>query len=271
MTSLLVFGILYTPNRYILTESNLIINRYLRNIRIPLKTINDIRLFTDSDKKGHWFTCGTQVAFGNWGIFKTSIHKKLYVYTRRDNNWVIIITSRKKYVIAPDDLNLLEAVQKQLEMINSSEATVQSENAEIFAKGKWWPKIIPFLIVGGTFLLLYLGYREPRIECSAEKLKVQHPWGISLPVEEIAQVDTVAWKEMPPITLRTNGISLFGVNRGSFKTNAGEKVRLSVKCGVSPVIRITDKEGKQYFINRKNPAETRACFLKVKEKLEINK
>jgi hypothetical protein len=153
-------------------------------------------------------------------------------------------------------------------MINSSEATVQSENAEIFAKGKWWPKIIPFLIVGGTFLSLYLGYREPRIECSAEKLKVQHPWGISLPVEEIAQVDTIAWKEMPPITLRTNGISLFGVNRGSFKTKGGEKVRLSVKCGISPVIRITDKEGKQYFINRKNPVETRKIFVELTSNLD---
>jgi len=121
--------------------------------------------------------------------------------------------------------------------------------------------IFTIIIVGGISILQFWGYRDPKITVSPLNFKVQYPWSINVPIAEIVSIDTLSWKDMPPITLRTNGISLLGVNRGSFKTKDGNIVRLSVKCGINPVIRIVEKNGKTYYVNRKNSKETRDIFI----------
>jgi hypothetical protein len=91
-------------------------------------------------------------------------------------------------------------------------------------------------------------------------------YGVNIPFSEISEADTIAWREMPAISIRTNGISLFKVSRGHFRPTAGDKIRLSVHRGVSPVIRMVDHRGAVYYINRKNPTETRQIFNKLKIK-----
>jgi hypothetical protein len=118
---IIVGGILYSPYKYLLSDTHLIIKRYLGNIKIPFEQIQDIHLFTAIDKKGFYKPFGAIGSFGTLGIFRSNIHKKLYFYTRRDSNWTLIITAKKKYVIAPNDIHLIEAVQKQIAKINSHE------------------------------------------------------------------------------------------------------------------------------------------------------
>jgi hypothetical protein len=89
-------------------------------------------------------------------------------------------------------------------------------------------------------------------------------YGVNLPFAEISEADTIAWSQMPGISLRTNGISLFKVNRGHFMTTTGEKIHLSVCSGVSPVIKIVNNQGAVYYINRKNADETRRIFKQLK-------
>ena len=125
----------------------------------------------------------------------------------------------------------------------------------------WRSKIVIFVTLGGTALFLFLGYREPKVTISPANFNVQAPWGITLPMVEIASVDTIVWNDMPPIALRTNGFSLFGVNRGSFRTRDGNNVRLNLKCGANPVIRISDKNGRIYYVNRRKPEETKDIFI----------
>ncbi|MDR1340286.1 MAG: PH domain-containing protein [Prevotellaceae bacterium] len=111
---IVVFGILYTPYRYMLTETALMIKRYFGNITIPLTQIQEIRLFADTDKKGIIRAFGVGGFAGNYGIFSSNIHKILHVYTRRNSNWTLIVTPQKKYVIAPNDIHFIEAVQEQI-------------------------------------------------------------------------------------------------------------------------------------------------------------
>jgi len=125
--------------------------------------------------------------------------------------------------------------------------------------------IFAFTIIAGVGILVFFGYREPKVTISPVNFKVQSLtfWNINIPIEEIVNIDTVSWKEIPRISYRSNGISLFGVHRGWFKTKDENTVWLSVKRGVTPLIRIVEKNGKTYYMNRKNTAETMDIFDKL--------
>ena len=124
-------------------------------------------------------------------------------------------------------------------------------------------KFIPIVVVASTAIVglyIYLGYKEPKVEFDSNAFKLKGIYGVNIPFAEIARVDTIRWREMPAISIRTNGISLFKVHRGNFRTTDGEKIRLSIYRGTKPVIRIVDHQGKAYYINRKDAAETRQIF-----------
>ena len=125
--------------------------------------------------------------------------------------------------------------------------------------------IFTLVIVSGTGILTYSGYREPKTTISPTSLKVQSftPWNVTVPVMDIVSVDTILRKEMPRISLRSNGISLFGVNRGWFKTKDGNKVWLSLNPDVDPVIVIEERNGRKYYLNKANTKETLDLFKKL--------
>jgi hypothetical protein len=89
-------------------------------------------------------------------------------------------------------------------------------------------------------------------------------YGVNIPLAEVSQVDTIAWHEVPAISYRTNGFAFSNVNRGYFKTTDGDIIHMSVHCGLSPVIRLVDRNGAVYYINRKEAAETREIFKEIK-------
>jgi hypothetical protein len=117
-----------------------------------------------------------------------------------------------------------------------------------------------FGILVAVTIITYLGYREPKVEIDSNSFKMKGLYGVNIPLAGISEADTIAWREMPAIKIRTNGISLFKVHRGHFKTRDGDKIRLSVYSEINPVIRIVDSNGVVYYISRKNPVETRQIF-----------
>jgi hypothetical protein len=94
-------------------------------------------------------------------------------------------------------------------------------------------------------------------------------YGVNLSFTEIAEADTIVWRETPAISIRTNGISLNKVHRGKFKTTNGEKIHLSIYSGVSPVIRIVKQDGSVYYINRKNATGTRQILTIIAQARQI--
>ena len=249
-----ISGVTCTPHKYILTNSHLIIKRYLKDIVIPLHHIKCIQPMSFNDKKGMLRTFGAEGAYGSWGYYSTSAHKKLIVLARSYNNWTLIITDRKKYVIAPDDLQLIDIAAKQIERAEIPIMETLANN---------WRRWIPGAIIIATTTFLYLPYKEPKVAFDSNAFKLKGIYGVNIPLAEIGKVDTVTWREMPAISIRTNGISLFKVHRGNFKTHDGDKIRLSVQRGVSPVIKIVTQDGTVYYINRKNADETRRLFSQL--------
>jgi len=256
-----IFGVIYTPHKYILTSSHLIIKRYFKDIVIPLKTIKSIRLMTPNDKKGMLRTFGAEGAFGSWGYYSTSAHKKLIVVARRYNNRTLIITDRETYVIAPDDLQLIDMTAQQI-------GQVEIQTPEILFNN-WrsrMPAAIAIVTTVAVTVFIYLGYKEPKVEFSSNNFKMKGLYGVNIPFAEIGKADTLTWHEMPAISIRTNGIALFKVSRGHFKTRNGDKVRLSVQRGINPVIRIVKRDGSVFYINRKNADETRQIYDQLRIK-----
>jgi hypothetical protein len=255
-----VIGILYTPYKYILTNSDFIIKRHIKDILIPLKDIKIMRLMPDEDKKKLMRTFG----YGGFGYFGRFESKKyngrngLYVTARRFNNWTLVTTQTKKYVIAPDDVALIDAVNAQINIPANVETELVND------KRRSWFRWIPVAIVLAVFAVCYLSYKEPKATVEQGLFKLSGIYGVTIPLNDIARADTIVWREMPAISIRTNGISLMKVNRGHFRTTDGENIRLSTISGVHPIVRITDKAGNTVYFNRNNPAETRQIFDKLK-------
>lgn len=250
---ILIVGIVNTPYKYVLTNAHLIVKRHLKDIVIPLENIKYIRLMTKDDKKGLIRIFGAEGSFGAYGYYQTALHKNLIVFVRRYNNWALVVTDQKKYVIAPDDLQLIDMAAQQI-------GRTETENLVMDAPTRQWIKWILVAPMVGVALLMYFSYREPNIVIDANSFKMNGVYGVNLRFDEISEADTIAWGEMPRISLRTNGISLFKVNRGHFVTTTRDKIRLSVYRGVSPVIKIVDHRGRVYYINRKDADETRRIF-----------
>lgn len=134
-------------------------------------------------------------------------------------------------------------------------------------KSKW--RIFVFvLIIISVGLLIYFGYKEPDIEINSSTLKLKGLYGVNLLFTEIAEIDTISWNEMPMIAMRTNGISIFRIHRGKYKTTKDEKIYLNIYSGISPLIRIIEQNGSAYYINRKNTEETRQMFKKLKKTIQ---
>jgi hypothetical protein len=260
-----VAGLISTPNKYILTNTHLIIKRHRKDIYIALSEIQEIRLLSNREQKNIRNSTGCVGPFGHHGTFSTFKFRKLNVYARRFNNWVLIITDHKKYVIAPDDLQLIEATAKEISL---TDVDLQTQP---YTPVKNWSIVVTVAITLLFILLLYFPYREPKVEFDSNTFKLKGIYGVSIPLTGIAEVDTITWREMPAISLRTNGISLLKTHRGHFKTTHGDRVRLSVIRGINPIIRIVDNNGVMYYINRKNVAETRQIFNEINRKITSSK
>jgi hypothetical protein len=110
----MTYGVLNTPVSYKITNDFLVINKRRHPVNIPISDVNEIREFGSDDKKGLIRTFGAEGIIGNLGKYSSRQHKALRLFTSRDTNWVLIKTnSGKKYVISPDNLELIEKVIAQ--------------------------------------------------------------------------------------------------------------------------------------------------------------
>jgi len=191
-----------------------------------------------------------------------SKRKSVISYSVRWDNWVLLVTDRGKFLISPNDMQLIETTKQQIEKVKDSEMS-EDESEIIAANPARWLSFFVIATVASVFLLLFMGYKQPRVVFDTGAFKLKGLYGVNIPFSEIAEADTIAWREMPRISRRTNGISLMKVNRGHFRTTDGDKIQLSVNCGISPVIRIVEKNGTVYYINRKNATETRKIFNEI--------
>ena len=119
---------------------------------------------------------------------------------------------------------------------------------------------ISAIIFLAVLAIVYLAYTEPTVAFDSNAFKLKGLYGVNIPLAEIKEADIVTLRDMPPISMRANGISFLKVHRGKFRTTEGDNIHLNINTGVNAVIRIVDSHGNAYYINRKNEDETRRIF-----------
>lgn len=94
---------LYSPQSYTLTESELVINRPLKNLRIDLSDIQQIALFEKGMMNGAIRTFGVGGLFGYFGKFHNFGIGNVNWYLTRTDKAVILKTERRRIAVSPND------------------------------------------------------------------------------------------------------------------------------------------------------------------------
>ena len=102
---------------------------------------------------------------------------------------------------------------------------------------------------------------ELDVELDDGKLSINGNYGEDIMVNEIRSVRLV--DAMPQVVIRTNGYSFGGVNLGRFKAKDGATVWLHSYSGKGPFIQITTNDGRECYVNSKDPMQTRRLFARL--------
>lgn len=88
----------------------MIISRFSQ-VSINIQDIRNVKIFDSEDKKGLVRTFGVEGVMGYIGYYSSIKHKKMTILASRYTNWILIITKgNKKFVISPDNLDLVSVI-----------------------------------------------------------------------------------------------------------------------------------------------------------------
>ena len=115
MTALGLFMILlpvityfYMPRFYVITDEALLIKRRAGNFRIPLSTIDRVESATKEDMRLTMRTFGNGGMFGFTGYFRNSKFGRMRWFVTQRCNYIVVTTKdQKKYVISPDEPEMM--------------------------------------------------------------------------------------------------------------------------------------------------------------------
>jgi hypothetical protein len=117
------------------------------------------------------------------------------------------------------------------------------------------------IFVAGIFVV---GLKEDKMIIGENEVVIKGIYGEKILFSEIASLKMI--EEAPPISIRTNGFSAGKVNKGYFKTNEGEIVKLILNEHQLPCLQITKKDGRKVFFSARkelNESIYTALILKI--------
>lgn len=98
------------------------------------------------------------------------------------------------------------------------------------------------------------GFKENELSLNSESIEINGIYGETLKRSEIQSIEVVS--KLPEITLRTNGFALGTTNKGYFKTEKGEIIKLILNSDNAPYILFTMANGKKiYYSAKQEPTE----------------
>lgn len=111
---------------------------------------------------------------------------------------------------------------------------------------KWASALLVAVLIGVVGLFTY-GFQESKMEFQEEVLLINGMYGIELRAEQVESFHLV--DSLPRIRYRMNGFSSGEVQRGYYKTDDGEKVRLLLNSSDRPALLIIPHSGyKTYYV-----------------------
>jgi len=106
---------MFRTQKYVVNNNELIIKRPVKERKIQISDIQEIRLINPGEMFGTIRTFGVGGLFGYYGLFYNRTFGSMTLYTTQRKNRVIIKTkSNSKIVISPDDLSLVDFVKSKL-------------------------------------------------------------------------------------------------------------------------------------------------------------
>lgn len=116
-----------------------------------------------------------------------------------------------------------------------------------------WNKVGVFILVGTLVFvigLLGFGFNEDKLTFNSETVEFKGSYGETLNQSEIQSIELV--NQLPKITLKTNGFALGTINKGYFKTEKGEIVKLILNSDNKPYILVTKSDGIKIYFSSKD-------------------
>ena len=112
---------------------------------------------------------------------------------------------------------------------------------------------IGVFILAGTLIfvigILGYGFKENKLTLDAQSIEFRGSYGEVLNQNEIASIELV--NQIPHITSKTNGFALGSINKGYFKTENGEIVKLILNSDHKPYILFIKSDGKKIYYSAK--------------------
>jgi hypothetical protein len=108
MILLPVITYFYMPRFYVIDEDALLIKRLAGNFRIPVSTIDKIERASKEDMRLTMRTFGNGGMFGFTGYFRNARYGKMRWFVTQRTNYIVITTNdQKKFVISPDEPEMM--------------------------------------------------------------------------------------------------------------------------------------------------------------------
>jgi len=113
-------------------------------------------------------------------------------------------------------------------------------------------KVGVYILIGTLIFvigLLGFGLKENKLIFNETAIEFSGSYGETLKPSDIQSIELV--NQLPKITLKTNGFALGKVNKGYFKTETGETVKLILNADNKPYMLVTKSNGKKIYFSAK--------------------
>ena len=110
-------------------------------------------------------------------------------------------------------------------------------------------------------ILIIAGSRETGVNTTGSTLEINGVYGITIRYSDIVKLDTLTI--LPGIKRKTNGYAFRKTMKGNFRMADGSMVRLFIKAGSVPYLKITTKEHTIY-LNFGDKSLTRELYMKMR-------
>jgi hypothetical protein len=108
---------LYAPIHYIIDTKYLVIHRKVKGVSINLNEISSVKLLSEKEIKGGIRMFGVGGVFGYFGLFTFPKIGYCKMFATQRKNMILIETlEKKKFIITPDELKLINDLKEKIEI-----------------------------------------------------------------------------------------------------------------------------------------------------------
>ncbi|MEL6670591.1 MAG: DUF3784 domain-containing protein [Bacteroidota bacterium] len=105
------------------------------------------------------------------------------------------------------------------------------------------------LVMVGLLGLFFVGNHEGKLDLQQEAITISGLYGVTIPYQRVKEIRMV--EALPSLTMKTNGYSLGDVQKGFFRTEEGQRIKLLINARQNPYILIIPDRGTHcYFSGR---------------------